>query len=125
MARLDVIAENILHFNTTRDEHGEKNPYRRKYVVAGKDGSIVIETDQNPPLRHYEPGHPDADADGYVHYPNVDRAIEYVNAREASIAYALVTGILRRFDPTYVDDHSGELAPGQPAEVHFSDPWVH
>jgi len=37
-------------------------------------------------LRH-EPGHPDADANGMVKYPNIDLSIEYVNALEASRAY--------------------------------------
>ena len=39
------------------------------------------------PIKKYEPGHPDADTDGYVSLPNIDTAIEYVNAMEASRAY--------------------------------------
>ena len=35
----------------------------------------------------YEPGHPDADKDGYVSYPNIDMMTEFVNAVEASRAY--------------------------------------
>jgi flagellar basal-body rod protein FlgC len=43
--------------------------------------------DTSPFRKAYEPGHPDADADGYVKYPNIDMAVEQVNALEASRAY--------------------------------------
>ena len=46
-----------------------------------------IKLDQSPFQKRHEPGHPDADADGYVRYPNIDLAMEYVNALEASRAY--------------------------------------
>lgn len=35
----------------------------------------------------YEPGHPDANAEGYVSYPNINLVTEFVNALEASRAY--------------------------------------
>ncbi len=95
--RMDTIAGNILHANTTRNEKGEKVPYKRRFAVlaAGapddpsKPGIHVSEIgiDSSPPLRKFEPGHPDADAKGFVNYPNIDPAIEYVNALEASRAY--------------------------------------
>ena len=94
--RLDTIAENLLNANTTRNAKGEKVPFRRRFVVlapgpanSGKPGVHVQEIgqDPSPPVRRYEPGHPDADADGYVSYPNIDMSIEYVNALEASRAY--------------------------------------
>ena len=43
--------------------------------------------DTSPFQKRYEPGHPDADAEGYVRYPNVDLAFEMVNMMEASRAY--------------------------------------
>jgi flagellar basal-body rod protein FlgC len=46
-----------------------------------------IEQDQAPFRKVYDPGHADADKDGYVSYPNVDLAIEQVNMMEASRAY--------------------------------------
>lgn len=95
--RLDTIAENLLNANTTRNAKGEKVPFRRRFVVLapgqagdpGRPGVHVqqIGQDPSPPVRRYEPGHPDADADGYVNYPNIDMSIEYVNALEASRAY--------------------------------------
>lgn len=95
--RMDTIAGNILHANTTRNERGEKVPYQRRFVIFGagqaddpsKPGIHVQEVglDKSPPLRKLERGNPDADAEGYVSYPNIDPAIEYVNALEASRAY--------------------------------------
>ena len=43
--------------------------------------------DDSPFRRVHEPGHPDADAEGYLHYPNIDPAMEMVNAMEANRAY--------------------------------------
>ena len=95
--RLDTIAGNIANANTTHDAAGKVNPYRRRFVVfapghpdqPAKPGVRVagVQVDASPLQRRFEPGHPDADANGYVSYPNVDLAIEYVNALEASRAY--------------------------------------
>jgi flagellar basal-body rod protein FlgC len=96
-ARLDTIAENILNVSTTRNARGEKIPYRRRFVTlaAGmrddpsRPGVRVdsIQADSAPFQKRYQPGHPDADKEGYVLYPNIDLAVEYVNALEASRAY--------------------------------------
>ena len=95
--RLDTIAANIANANTTHDASGKVNPYRRRFAVfaAGqqsrpeKPGVHVakIQVDPSPFQRRFEPGHPDADAEGYVSYPNIDLSVEYVNALEASRAY--------------------------------------
>jgi flagellar basal-body rod protein FlgC len=95
--RLDTIAGNIANINTTRDENGKPNPYRRRFVVLAPGtadnpnaaGVHVqsVQIDQSALIRRYQPGNPDADKDGYVSYPNIDLSIEYVNALEASRAY--------------------------------------
>ena len=95
--RMDTIANNILNANTTRNARGEKVPYQRRFVVlasgmpdgSGKGGVHVqsVGIDKAPFRKQYEPGHPDADSDGYVSYPNIDTSVEYVNALEASRAY--------------------------------------
>lgn len=48
----------------------------------------VIE-DPAPPLKRYDPGHPDADAEGYVSYPNINPATEMVDLMGATRAYGL------------------------------------
>jgi len=95
--RLDTIAANIANANTTHDASGKVNPYRRRFAVfatghpnkPNSPGVRVadVKTDFSPLPKRFEPGHPDADAQGYVSYPNVDLSIEYVNALEASRAY--------------------------------------
>jgi len=95
--RLDTIAANIANATTTHDAAGKVNPYRRRFVVfgAGQPGQAAkpgvhvanVQVDPSPFQRRFEPGHPDADAQGYVSYPNIDLSVEYVNALEASRAY--------------------------------------
>jgi flagellar basal-body rod protein FlgC len=95
--RLDTIAANIANANTTHNAAGEAVPYRRRFVVfsPGQPGNPAkpgvrvadVKADPAPFPKRFEPGHPDADGDGYVRYPNIDLSIEYVNALEASRAY--------------------------------------
>jgi flagellar basal-body rod protein FlgC len=95
--RMDAIAGNVANVNTTRNEKGELSPYRRRIAMfqAGqasdpsKPGVHVSEVtlDPAPFQKRFEPWNKDAGADGYVQYPNIDLAIEYVNMLEASRAY--------------------------------------
>jgi flagellar basal-body rod protein FlgC len=69
---LEVISQNLANVETTRTPEG--GPYRRQVVV---DGQVV--SDPRPGRSVYDPGHPDADTDGFVHYPNVDVNNEMVD----------------------------------------------
>jgi len=112
--RMDTISQNIANANTTRTENG--TPYRRKVVVFEEKSSntpfseylnqsskqIVsggvrvarIIEDNTPFKRVYDPGHPDADEDGYVEMPNVDVLTEMINMISATRSYeANVTSI--------------------------------
>lgn len=100
--RMDVIADNIANANTTRTPEG--GPYRRKLVFFvprpgddGLGGGVRvggIGRDLSPFKLRYDPGHPDADAQGYVRMPNVDTVREMVDLITASRAYeANVTAI--------------------------------
>ncbi len=64
-------------------------PGESAYPQSGPTGvevaGIVEDTTAGP--RVYDPGHPDADADGFVEYPNVDMAQEMVGLMEARRAY--------------------------------------
>lgn len=113
--RMDTISQNIANANTTRTENGV--PYRRRlvifeeksqglpfseyltassrerYVGKGVKVSKIVE-DSSPFKRVYDPGNPDADAEGYVEMPNVDIITEMVNMISATRAYeANVTSI--------------------------------
>lgn len=109
--RLDVISNNIANVNTTRSADG--GPYRRQFVVFEPrpgDGSFSgamsrqlqlngvrvsgVKKDDSPPRLVYEPGHPDADSEGYVRMPNINIVTEMVDMMTASRAYeANVTAV--------------------------------
>ncbi len=114
--RMDVIAKNIANVDTTRTENGL--PYRRQVVVFEEDcknisfshllsqnsrnllqkgGGVKVKgiiDDRTPFKKTYDPGHPDADEEGYVLMPNVETVIEMVNMISAARAYeANVTAI--------------------------------
>ena len=109
--RMDVTAENLANAQSTRGADGQ--PYRRKQVILS-EGSPVSSTsfagqltsaiggasttargvqvaaiveDPAPNRRIYDPGHPDANGDGYVELPNVNTVTEMVELISASRAY--------------------------------------
>ena len=92
--RMNIIASNIANVNSTSSPEG--GPYKRKDVMFESylyDASSVgvnitkIVEDQRPPKKVYEPGHPDADKDGFVSYPNISTMEEMVNLIDASHSY--------------------------------------
>ncbi len=109
--RMDTVANNVLNINTTRNEKGEKVPYRRRMVIfqsgAGLDSSKAgvhvkeIQLDKTPFQVRHEPGHPDADSDGNVKYPNVDLATETINMMEASRAYEATISMMETSKAMY------------------------
>jgi flagellar basal-body rod protein FlgC len=108
--RMQVIQDNLVNSNTTRDAKGEVNPYRRKDILIDKDGNASVVTDKAPPSKRYLPGHPDADADGYVSFPNVNVLEEIANLYVALREYYLAEGLLERCMPgNYVPDYSIQM----------------
>jgi len=73
---IEVISANLANAEVTRTPEG--GPYRRQVAVEGENGIEVME-DRRPGRTVYDPGHPDANADGYVEYPNVDVTNELVD----------------------------------------------
>lgn len=105
MMRMEVLSANMANVNVTRTPEG--GPYRRKDVifqsvpvassfenelqastaaVSKVEVSRVVE-DNSPFLRKYNPQHPDAGADGFVSFPNVNIVAEMVDLQEASRSY--------------------------------------
>jgi flagellar basal-body rod protein FlgC len=101
--RAELLVENMANAETTRTPQG--GPYRRKDVVFSSDlqaspfsaifqnelaegvrVSGIVEDDRAPDLR-YLPGHPDADANGYVAFPKMNPAEEMVDLMNASRSY--------------------------------------
>lgn len=110
--RMDVTSENLANAETTKAANGQ--PYRRKEVVlqeaggAGNDFASVLSSvqgggssgatvngvkvagiveDSSPLKRIYDPGHPDADKNGYVTMPNVNTVTEMTDLISSSRAY--------------------------------------
>lgn len=79
---IEVITQNIANADVTRTADG--GPYRRQVAIAridpvtGQPTTDVI-SDPSQGRLVYNPGHPDANEDGYVEYPNVDLAYETVD----------------------------------------------
>ena len=95
-ARMRGIAENLANADSAGKTPTDK-PYQRRIptfkAVMDSDagGEIVkvgkIALDQTAFQERYEPGHPAADKNGYVKYPNVDPLIEAMDMREAQRTY--------------------------------------
>jgi flagellar basal-body rod protein FlgC len=93
-ARMRIIAENLANADSTSRTPGG-DPYRRQEPifepvrVAGAKGVRMskVEPDQTAFRQEYDPGHPSADAKGYVKLPNVDSLVEALDMREAQRAY--------------------------------------
>ena len=100
--RMNVAASNLANAQTTQSANG--GPYQRRDVVlssvdvpgaAGTDlaqavrGVAVsqIRQDASPPRLEYDPSHPQANAQGYVAYPNINPVEEMVDMITASRAY--------------------------------------
>ncbi len=81
-AFLDVISSNLANAETTRMPGG--GAYRRQVAVEQPDpatGRVAMQVveDASPGRMVYDPGHPDANAEGFVQYPNVDSNTEIVD----------------------------------------------
>ena len=105
--RAEVVASNMANVQTTRTPQG--GPYRRQLVVfqsqrvprfslalagieRGRASAVrvaAVVSDQRPPVMRFEPGHPDANQQGYVAYPQVDPIEEMTDLLGAVRAYEL------------------------------------
>jgi flagellar basal-body rod protein FlgC len=113
--RMRVLSENIANADSTATRAGG-DPYRRKLptfrseVDRALDAKVVtlgrVRPDQGEFRNKYEPGHPAADANGYVKYPNVNSTVEMTDMREAQRSYEAnlnVIGATRRMLQRTID----------------------
>lgn len=108
--RMNVISSNLANINST--ETAEGGPYRRQDVLFEaapaasafdeilaekvKQVNVVDIVDDPRPFRTvYDPYHPNADGNGYVHYPNVNVVEEMVNMMSASRSYEANVSVLK------------------------------
>ena len=104
--RMNLISSNLANVNTTRTEEG--GPYKRKDAVFAATPQrpsfeqalsrqlqpqnvevqvTEIRDDLRAPITKFDPGHPDADEEGYVTLPNINVVEEMVNMISASRSY--------------------------------------
>ena len=103
-ARLRVISQNIANADSLPQDPNGK-PYRRKTITFRNelDKAVGLETVRVSKVRpdmsnfgkRYEPGHPAADADGYVLTPNVNRLVEMTDMREAQRSYEANLNVIK------------------------------
>jgi flagellar basal-body rod protein FlgC len=103
-ARAEAVVENLANAETTRTAEG--GPYRRKQLVFRAEEQVSpfasvfqsavqaqgvsvadVVVDQSEPDRRYLPGHPDADANGYVAFPKSRPAEDMVDLMGATRGY--------------------------------------
>ncbi len=104
MRRMRLIASNLANAGSTRSVDGQT--YRRKEILFSamplnqtggiefdrmdelrKVSTVGVVEDQSPFRRVHMPGHPDADEQGFVEFPNVERFEEMVNMMDAFRSY--------------------------------------
>lgn len=94
--RMRVISENIANADSTAPRPGAE-PYRRKIPTfkiemdRALDAQVVslgpVRTDPTEFRLKHEPGHPNADANGNVQYPNINSLVEMTDLKEAQRSY--------------------------------------
>jgi flagellar basal-body rod protein FlgC len=111
--RMRVISENIANADSTGQSPGA-DPYRRKVASFSSqldralDANVVtlgkVQPDTTDFKTRYEPGHPAADANGYVKYSNVNPLVEMTDMRDAQRSYEanlnIVTATRRMIERT-------------------------
>jgi flagellar basal-body rod protein FlgC len=112
-ARMRIIAENVANAESTGQTPGA-DPYQRQIPVFEAElnrevnGRIVrmsdVKADDSDFRLIYEPGHPAANEQGYVKYPNVSSLIELMDMRDAQRSYeanlTMVEGTRRMLERT-------------------------
>jgi flagellar basal-body rod protein FlgC len=103
--RLKVISENLANAESTGNTPGA-DPYRRKMVTFEQSldevtGASLVQVnrvvrDMDAFQTEYQPGHPAADAAGYVKRPNVNMMVEMADMREASRSYEANLQMIRQ-----------------------------
>lgn len=104
--RIESVSSNIANAQTTRTAEG--GPYRKKEVIFGSEPArenfseilegeldekaqtvhvVEVVNSDKPPLLKYEPGHKDANAEGYVAYPDINVMTEMADMMEAQRSY--------------------------------------
>jgi flagellar basal-body rod protein FlgC len=101
--RLKVVSQNIANAESVGTRDGQQ-PYRRQTItfknqLDRETGTQMVKTgkigvDRSDFVKKYEPAHPQADAQGYVLYPNINPITEMMDMREARRGYEANLGVI-------------------------------
>ena len=109
--RMELASANMANAETTRTPEG--GPYRRRVAVFESEPALVstrgerqgrvpggvrvdqIRVDEAPPALRYLPGHPDANAEGYVAFPNINATAEMVDMLSAARSYEAGISVIK------------------------------
>jgi len=94
--------ENLRNADRVRDAENRLNPYRRKVIRIGPQGEAMEEADPAPFPKVFKPGDANADAEGYITLPNVNRALETAEFQAAAEEYRLVRACMERLAPQQI-----------------------
>ncbi len=110
-ARMAAAASNLANVHTTRSAGGDayrrRDPIFASAPISGPFGSALdhavrgvrvrgVSVDPRPPIRRFDPGHPDADGEGFVSLPRVNVVSELANVMSASRSYEANLVIVRK-----------------------------
>ena len=99
--QMEVISSNVANARTS--DAGKGEPYRRLEAAFKYDddsGGVELDkivTDMSDFIRVYDPGHPQADGEGYVAMPNINLPVEMINLNIATRVYQVNVAVLKRY----------------------------
>jgi flagellar basal-body rod protein FlgC len=97
--RMGIHEQNLRNAERIRDAENRLNPYRRKTIKLGPQGEPIEGLDDTAFPKNYKPGDPNADAEGFVVLPNVNKAIETSEFQAAIEEYKLIRAVLEKIAP--------------------------
>lgn len=86
--RLALVGSNLANANSTNTPEG--GPYRPYIVKSCSNGGCDAKQDDRAPMLKYLPGHPDANENGYVAFPNIDLKREYATFNMTALKLKLL-----------------------------------
>jgi flagellar basal body rod protein FlgC len=97
--RMSIHEQNLRNAERVRDAENRLNPYRRKTLSIDDKGEVIEGEDPSPFPKTFKQGDPNADADGFITLPNVNRAVETAEFQAAREEYKLIRAAAERLEP--------------------------
>ena len=109
--RMSLQEQNLRNAERIRDADNRLNPYRRKTLSLDDKGEVAEGEDPAPFPKTFKPGDPNADADGFIVLPNVNRAVETAEFQAAREEYKLIKAAAERLEPRSIFPDPPQIMP--------------